>query len=221
MNYTIKISKNQKDSTYNMICLDEAGTTVCKNVDVPSQNIMDSIRDVLVIGETQDAIQQLSSLTQDTYTTSYRFPLNGCLHKCDYEESMDGGDLIEYRTAIETAIDCRQDDDMVQYYGEPYLASVKNALISAVWGVSEYNGELYGSVTIQTTRKLDQREVEEIRRWICGQNSDGFGEGFEQNSIIVDSKTEIYVSLDYQEVEVMVVNLRQDINEIKSCNKIK
>lgn len=49
--------------------------------------------------------------------------------------------------------------------------------------------ELFGRVDIRLTEPLTAEEKEQIREWVCGQNSDGAGEGFEQQHIETEDGT--------------------------------
>lgn len=66
-----------------------------------------------------------------------------------------------------------QSDDMTQYVPE----ELKDVITSAQW---ELEDEEQGFVNIRTNRELTPEEKKSLRDWIDGQNSDGLGEGFEQ-----------------------------------------
>ena len=53
--------------------------------------------------------------------------------------------------------------------------------------------ELYGTVSVYLTEPMTEEEESALREWISGQNSDGLGEGFEQQAIELD-EYELYVS---------------------------
>lgn len=59
--------------------------------------------------------------------------------------------------------------------------------------VEEWNGELWGIMTAGVTNALSKTETAELLDYIEGQNSDGWGEGFEQRPIKTPDG-EIYVS---------------------------
>ena len=65
------------------------------------------------------------------------------------------------------------DDDMTQYVPE----ELKGVITKAEWTLDD---ESSGHVSIQTTRDLTDAEKKSLQSWIDGQNSDGLGEGFEQ-----------------------------------------
>lgn len=112
---------------------------------------------------------------------------------CPLEASMDeGGDyypvtkyeILDNRDRIEEALRDEQTPDlgdMAEYLGDH--SGLGGNLLYAVWGVGERNGELYGKIDCYLHKALDEEETEKLRQAITGQNSDGFGEGFEQRPI--------------------------------------
>ena len=60
-------------------------------------------------------------------------------------------------------------------------------LRSATWDFKRQGGELYGCVTVETAGQLTAEQEADLKDWITGQNSDGLGEGFEQQEINIDS----------------------------------
>lgn len=76
------------------------------------------------------------------------------------------------------------DINMVEYYDEN--SSVKDKLVSMDWEIRETNDTPYGYVDIVLNAPLNDSEVDELKDWISGQNSDGLGEGFEQRRIETD-----------------------------------
>ncbi|MHB8963327.1 MAG: hypothetical protein ACYC5K_09270 [Saccharofermentanales bacterium] len=99
-------------------------------------------------------------------------------------------DEIKARVAKEMSY-CRTESGMMEYFHDS--ASISEKVKSAVWDVEFHRGEMLGVIKLTQTEELTPEETEELRSWILGQNSDGFGEGLEQRPI----KTEIgslYVS---------------------------
>lgn len=66
-------------------------------------------------------------------------------------------------------------------------------VLSAEWDVQEIRGTLYGMITVDLAAPLSLSEEKELKAWISGQNSDGFGEGLEQTEFRIDGG-EGYVS---------------------------
>lgn len=105
----------------------------------------------------------------------------------DYVE-YDGTFASEHREVIENALD---DEDMLEYMWDE--DGPKEKIKSMYWGFEDYDGCLYGKVDIELNESLTEEEVEQIKDYICGQNSDGLGEGFEQREIRIGYDEEMYV----------------------------
>ena len=65
---------------------------------------------------------------------------------------------------------------MAQFFHDD--AGVKAKLVSAVWNVEGYRGQLYGKIECRFKEQLTEAEEEIFRKWISGQCSDGYY-GFE------------------------------------------
>lgn len=97
-----------------------------------------------------------------------------------------GEELTGYRDIIRKAV---QDDvrsfngDLMQYYHEDDF--LRSKVIRAVPGVDEVNGELVGSLCVDTNAELTTEEQAKLCNYISGQYSDGWGEGFEQREVDV------------------------------------
>ncbi len=74
--------------------------------------------------------------------------------------------------------------------------SVNNKVYSAFPSVEIIDGELKGVTTLRVRGELDNNELRELRNYLTGQYSDGWGEGFEQQEIKTGDRDcpEIYVS---------------------------
>lgn len=59
--------------------------------------------------------------------------------------------------------------------------------------VESWHGELWGVLEVQSYGDLSEKELEAVKEYWCGQESDGWGEGFEQRPIQT-SEGELYVS---------------------------
>ena len=96
----------------------------------------------------------------------------------------DGRIACKYRGEIENALDVyNAGEDMSQYFYGSETAKAK--IVGAEWHFENADGCLFGRVDIFLTEPLNTMETEEVKWWITGQNSDGLGEGFEQQSIRV------------------------------------
>ena len=103
-------------------------------------------------------------------------------------------DLPVYENEIQLKIEDWQqaDMDMAAYVGKH--ANMRDKLLYAEWGVENRNDRLYGKISCYFSAPLSTEETERLKDAITGQNSDGFGEGFEQCGIKTEDG-EIHVSL--------------------------
>ena len=103
-------------------------------------------------------------------------------------------DLPVYENEIQLKIeDCQQADmDMAAYVGKH--ANLRDKLLYVEWGVENRNDRLFGKISCYFSTPLSTEETERLKDAITGQNSDGFGEGFEQRGIKTEDG-EIHVSL--------------------------
>jgi hypothetical protein len=111
----------------------------------------------------------------------------------DYTEC-DGKYADQHRGEIERKFDGYNDYDMVDYFDESDSKTAKSKLQSMIWGFESVNKCLYGKVDVTLSEELTKEETEAVKDYICGQNSDGLGEGFEQQEIRIGYDEEIYVS---------------------------
>ena len=125
---------------------------------------------------------------------SFYCPLRGGIndHEGDYYDVSDYT-LSKYADEIEDAIAKEQSTEinMAEYVSSH--AGIKDKVVFVEWGVEELRGILYGKIDCYLTEPLTHDETERLRNAIEGQNSDGFGEGFEQREIRVD-EGDLYVS---------------------------
>lgn len=80
---------------------------------------------------------------------------------------------------------------MVYYYDDP---AVCEKVFSAIPSVKEINGELMGVFECRIVGELTDSELEDLRSYLTGQASDGWGEGLDQHEIKTNDYGEIYVS---------------------------
>lgn len=85
------------------------------------------------------------------------------------------------------------DEDMTEYFDDGEL---KEKIHGIFWNIIVIKEELVGKVVvlIDDNQNLSKDEIEEIKDFIEGQNSDGLGEGFEQREIRTHDGELIYVS---------------------------
>ena len=101
-------------------------------------------------------------------------------------------DIVRLEEEIREKLKAEQEEtEMTGYVGE--RANIEDKLVYAEWSVENRNGNLYGKISCYFRESLTDEETERLKRTITGQNSDGFGESFEQHPVRVDSD-DIYVS---------------------------
>jgi hypothetical protein len=104
----------------------------------------------------------------------------------------DGTYAMMYAGHIMDTIHNYCDEDMIEYFRDD--EPVRTKLQSMIWTSEIVNDCLYGRVDVEISEALTDEETEAVKDYICGQNSDGLGEGFEQHEIRVSYDEEIYVS---------------------------
>ena len=145
------------------------------------------------------------------------------------EEVLDEPEVIPSRYAIDCADEI---NDFIEDYSEPeeehrglmvYFdrnPAVSEKVFSAIPSVKEINGELMGVFECQITEELTGNELEDLREYLSGQASDGWGESVEQCPIKTADYGEIYVSFwndsndwSLQTAEEMGIEQTEDLSE--------
>ena len=129
---------------------------------------------------------------------------------------LDGHDLLQYADAVDEAVKKDIADfngNLMQYYRED--DSVRRKVVRAVPNVDEVNGELVGSLWVDTDAPLTAEEQAVFCAYISGQYSDGWGEGFEQREIEVeDGKLYVHFWQDHD------FELKRDVPDMTEFNKL-
>ena len=129
---------------------------------------------------------------------------------------LDGHDLLQYADAVDEAVKKDIADfngNLMQYYRED--DSVRRKVVRAVPTVDEVNGELVGSLWVDTDAPLTAEEQAVFCAYISGQYSDGWGEGFEQREIDVgDGKLYVHFWQDHD------FELKRDVPDMTEFNKL-
>ena len=179
--------------------LDDVHTAVGA-IDIASDDVKEQLEEYILhdqlegTGHLYNTIREIKEAIAPIVTTFY-CPLTAQVHDDEYGDMNDVGDY-EIRAAqyeIEEALEREQnpDFDMATYITDHPTANDK--LVSAVWSVEEIDGVLYGRIDCRSAVAFTEEEIEALKDGISGQNSDGFGEGFEQRPIETD-EGDMYVS---------------------------
>lgn len=155
-----------------------------------------------IISDQYDSVKELlDDVKKMTYeagkvTESFYFPLTVRLDEGSEGETYeaDNGVLLAYESSILSQIADDQNRDgknMAEYYWGN--EGVEKKLASAEWNVEVIKGEMYGCVTVRLKEELTAEEKDALKEWITGQNSDGFGEGFEQRPLSIE-EGDLYIS---------------------------
>ena len=112
------------------------------------------------------------------------------------EGELYGSDLVQYLEIIEEAIErekCEGEEarGLMHYFDESREVAAK--VVSAHPKVADVDGELYGVLECKIRDPLTEEEIKILKDFWTGQMSDGWGEGFEQQPLIVEDG-EIYIS---------------------------
>lgn len=144
--------------------------------------------------ELYDLLTELKEANAPVVTTFY-CPLSGQIYD-GYDggtSDVDGRFLSDYISEIEEKLEHEQNPDfeIADYITDHPTANAK--LKMARWSVEEIGGVIYGRIDCRSAEAFTPEEIEAIKDGISGQNSDGFGEGFEQREIHTDDG-DLYVS---------------------------
>ncbi len=113
-------------------------------------------------------------------------------------ERLTGGELASYEEKIRSALfKNRMQEEQIRgimhWYRKP--DSVNDKVHSVVFDVEQRHGRLWGVAECQISGELSDGELAALKKYISGQASDGWGEGFEQREIALDGGRELYVHL--------------------------
>ena len=102
---------------------------------------------------------------------------------CLYEDQIQKQILKEY-------MESEGDRGLAAYLDNQLLARKIRCMNPTV---ESWHGELWGVLEVQSYGSLSEKELEAVKEYWCGQESDGWGEGFEQRPIQTP-EGELYVS---------------------------
>ena len=74
---------------------------------------------------------------------------------------------------------------------------IKSIVKSIMLDFIEKDNQLYTEILCISNKKLNDEEIKNLKEYITGQFSDGFGEGFEQHTFYLENNkyTRVYVSM--------------------------
>ena len=116
----------------------------------------------------------------------------------DSSTLLEGSELRGYQDQIMAAlVKNRMPEEtergIMHWYHKP--DSVNTKVHSAVFTVDNRGGELWGVAECRVAGELSDTELGNLKEYLTGQASDGWGEGFEQREISVDDGGELHVHL--------------------------
>lgn len=204
---TVKLLSNSDIGTHLIKLFNDSHTLRdVNNLTNSVMNAPDEVKEAIELDILNDQYSTPDEIIEDVkkqtfeagqYTETFYFPLTGMLEDEEYDDEYEVGNpfLMDYKWDIDELVEKEQDadlGDMKDYFYDDDNAQAK--IVTARWGIAEKNGTLYGKVDFKLREPFTAEEKEKVRDWVCGQNSDGFGEGLEQRPIETEDG-DLYVSM--------------------------
>ena len=145
----------------------------------------------------QDAVDDIHRILTESGPIKqvYYCPLTGNIDEGDGNLFTVGNSYLrDYAWAIHEALEQeRQQDvrDIACWFQEDRI--LREKLVSIRWNVEEYRHRLFGRIECSLKQEMTEQEDGILREWITGQNSDGWGEHFEQCPLDTEDG-QLYVS---------------------------
>ena len=164
-------------------------------------------------GHLYNTIREIKEALGPIVTTFY-CPLSAKIHDREYGDMNDVGEwaIRAAQYEIEEVLEREQspDEELGDYITDN--PTVNEKLVSAVWSIEDIGGTLYGRIDCRSAAGFTPEEIEVLRDGIIGQNSDGFGEHFEQQPIHTD-EGDLYVSF-YHGGDDYYVRTQDEMDEV-------
>lgn len=155
------------------------------------------------LDEVTEDLHEMKNEASNSHETYY-FPLSGKLwdEKIGWTTIASEQRLVDNKDKIEAAfLNYLDGKDMTVYYN----GTGSDTLFLIEWVFFIIDKKLYGTVEVCNLNSCMEIDADQaLRAWICAQNRDGIGEGFEQQEILLDDGTELYVSFWHSGPEYFV-----------------
>ena len=201
--------------------------TVVGAIDIAPDEVKEQLEEY-VLHDQLDTKEELFSTLRELkeanapIVTTFYCPLSGQFY--DTEDGgmndVDGRYLSDYQDEIQEKLEREQNPDfeLGDYITDHPTANAK--LKMAVWSVEEIGGVLYGRIDCRSAEPFMAEEIAAIKDGITGQNSDGFGEGFEQREIPTDDG-DMYVSFWHPGDDYFIYTQEEMDEYINQSNGLK
>ena len=153
----------------------------------------------LALGEEQFSICPPEPTLLKLYMplTADFYPRDEWGNTAETSEEWDGQTLLDYEvqvlgSLVKNRMPEEAERGLMHWYGKQ--DSLDDKVRSAVFSAEVKNGQLWGVAECQVVGKLTPTELGQLKDYISGQASDGWGESFEQKEVEVDGG-ELYVHL--------------------------
>lgn len=176
------------------------------------QDIMEAILQDKV-GSLKEFGQLMMQRREQDVTEHYYCPLTAMVYPRndygdleDYPDEYDGSYLAVYEEKIRDLIkkeESRDSENLAEYFDGSNSAVAK--LKEIHFNTQNVDGILYGCIRVELNEALTLEEDAEIKNFLTGQCSDGFGESLEQREIRVEDG-DMYVSFWNSGEEYFMLN---------------